>query len=76
MGGDFIKNPEGLNFLFLKLELTFTFFYLFFIFLETGKFQLKTELKNDDGIDDVLRKGYGFLKQKKRYKIHSNYFLV
>jgi hypothetical protein len=37
---------------------------------------MKSDLKNVVQKDDVLQKGYEFLKQKKEIKSHSYYFSV
>ena len=37
---------------------------------------MKSDLKNVFQIEQVLQKGYEFLKQKKGIKLHSDYFSV
>ena len=37
---------------------------------------MKSNLKKVIQKDEVLHKGYGFLKQKKEIKLHSDYFSV
>jgi hypothetical protein len=49
----------------LKLELTFTFFLFIFLFSLPPRRCYEMGSKKDDEIEDVLQKGYGFLKQKK-----------
>jgi hypothetical protein len=62
---EILLKTEGLNFLFLKLELTFTFFLFIFLFSFPPRCCYEMGFKKVDEIDEVLQKGYGFLKQKK-----------
>ena len=62
---EILLKTVGLNFLFLKLELTFTFFLFIFLFSFWPWSFCWRQIESVDEIDDVLRKGCGFLKQKK-----------
>ena len=62
---EILLKTVGLNFLFLKLELTFTFFLFIFLFSFPPRSCYEMGFKKVDEIDEVLQKGYGFLKQEK-----------
>ena len=62
---EILLKTVGLNFLFLKLELTFTFFLFIFLFSFWPRCFYWRLIENVDEIEGCLRKGCGFLKQKK-----------
>jgi hypothetical protein len=74
-GWRFYQKPGGLELYFLETG-TYLYFllFIFYFLFQLKKLLLKKEAKNADEIDEVLRKGYKILKQKKKYKIYSDYF--